>query len=100
MVGTSGGGESAGRVGSERYRYVDALRGVAALAVVLVHADDGGHFTAFFHWMPGAARWFIRHGSTGVEIFFVLSGFVIAHAIGGHRITLGYTGRFMLRRSI
>jgi peptidoglycan/LPS O-acetylase OafA/YrhL len=99
MSASSNGANSA-HPGGQRYKYVDALRGFAALGVVLLHADDGGHFSAFFQWLPSFARWIIRHGNDGVEVFFVLSGFVIAHAVGKSRVTFGYAGRFMLRRSI
>lgn len=39
-------------------------------------------------------------GSHGVAIFFVLSGFVIAHTLHGVALDLPYVGRFALRRSI
>jgi peptidoglycan/LPS O-acetylase OafA/YrhL len=42
----------------------------------------------------------VRHGGVGVSIFFVISGFVIAHSVGRARITAGYLGNFALRRSI
>ena len=51
----------------DRFATVDALRGVAALAVMLFHADIGGVFA--FHG-----------GYLAVDLFFALSGFVIAHS--------------------
>lgn len=57
------------------------LRGVAATLVVLFHlqaaAGAEGHD-------PGILRWF-QHGEVGVDVFFVLSGFVIFHAVEGRR---------------
>src|SRR5689334_7369036 len=53
-----------------RIRELDALRGLAALAVVLFHLTfryDPEHLS------PIAVRW----GHYGVELFFVISGFVI-----------------------
>ena len=41
----------------------------------------------------------LRHGDLGVEVFFVLSGFVIAHQ-RGRPITPAFAGRFALRRAI
>jgi peptidoglycan/LPS O-acetylase OafA/YrhL len=50
--------------------------------------------------MPAPVEWFFKLGHLGVPIFFVLSGFVIAHSIGKDRVTPGYFGRFILRRSL
>lgn len=57
-----------------RLREVDALRGLAALAVVLFH------FTTQFGVMfPGAPQTPLQvaHGHFGVNLFFIISGFVI-----------------------
>ncbi|MDR3764699.1 MAG: acyltransferase [Acidobacteriota bacterium] len=52
-----------------RYLFLDALRGVAALGVGLLHA---GHIY-LLGYRP-------EHGVLAVDFFFCLSGFVIAHA--------------------
>lgn len=61
---------------------VDLLRGVAALGVVLAHAVDtaegGAAATGLFLPLIPAANDF---GASGVDLFFVISGFVMAHAI-------------------
>ena len=44
---------------------VDGLRAVAVVAVIIYHADK--------EWLPG--------GFTGVDIFFVISGFVVAGSL-------------------
>jgi peptidoglycan/LPS O-acetylase OafA/YrhL len=53
-----------------RFDLLDGLRGLAAIAV-MVH-----HFTQHngLHWLGGA--W------VAVDLFFILSGFVIAHSYG------------------
>lgn len=79
-----------------RFAFVDALRGFAALAVVLFHAIEGDHVRSLPEWL----RIIIGHGHLGVAIFFVLSGFVIAHSLRDQRMTLGEAARFMMRRSI
>lgn len=86
-----------------RMAFIDGLRGVAALSVVLMH---------FFHpavspiheplkrvFAP-AVQSVLLHGELGVMIFFVLSGFVIAYTLRGQRVTPGFAANFMLRRSI
>lgn len=54
-----------------------------------------------FH-MPVASHWrdwgFIQHSYLFVDYFFVLSGFVIAHAYAGRLKTARDGGRFMVRR--
>ena len=54
-----------------RYRALDALRGLCASMVVLFHLNADTHFHHFF-----------RNGSAGVDLFFVLSGFVLSAAYG------------------
>ena len=55
----------------KRYETLDALRGVAALAVLIFH------LSAF-----GLGANLAPHAYLAVDFFFVLSGFVIAHAYG------------------
>lgn len=58
---------------SSRYRELDALRGLAAAAVVLYH-----YTVRFFELFPGDAPLLqFNHGGLGVEVFFGISGFVI-----------------------
>jgi peptidoglycan/LPS O-acetylase OafA/YrhL len=69
--------------------------------VVLYHFGEGGQLAALQSTIP---RWLntvvFTSGHFGVPIFFVLSGFVIAHSIGDDHVGLRYFGRFALRRSI
>jgi peptidoglycan/LPS O-acetylase OafA/YrhL len=84
----------------KRLVFIDALRGVAAMNVVLYHAISGKHIPALQAAMPG---WFVsilEHGHLGVAIFFVISGFVIALSLDGKPLGLSTVGWFMLRRSI
>ena len=87
--------------GSKRLPFIDALRGIAAMWVVIFHIGEGGQIAALQAVIPA---WFntafFKSGHFGVPIFFVLSGFVIALSIGSDRVTAGYTGRFALRRAI
>jgi len=79
---------SAGRgvVGWQRFTVLDGLRGVAAVAVVLYHANVGQRLP---YLLPGAYL--------AVDFFFVLSGFVIAHAYGAALQTRRLTSASFLK---
>ena len=72
-----------------RFEVLDALRGLCAILVVFFHLPVSSHF----HALP-----LTRHGYLFVDFFFVLSGFVIAHAYRERIGSLGDAGRFLVRR--
>jgi peptidoglycan/LPS O-acetylase OafA/YrhL len=76
-------------VSGNRLRFIDGLRGIAAVMVLLYHLMARTPANALF-----------ARGYLGVGIFFVLSGFVIASVIGAHRMSFGFLGRFALRRMV
>lgn len=73
----------------QRFDVLDALRGLCALLVVFFHLPVSSHLhpLALF-----------RHGYLFVDFFFVLSGFVIAHAYGGRLKSVGDLGPFIVKR--
>jgi peptidoglycan/LPS O-acetylase OafA/YrhL len=81
-----------------RFELVDALRGLAALAVVLPHAV-GLFVYAHDSWL---SRLFLRladYGRSSVEVFFVVSGFAIAYSLRD-AVQDGFSlGRFLMRRA-
>jgi peptidoglycan/LPS O-acetylase OafA/YrhL len=73
----------------KRLRFLDGLRGIAATLVLLYHLVGRTRIATL-----------TDRGYLGVAIFFVLSGFVITSVLAGRRMSLGFLGRFALRRMI
>lgn len=79
------------------FERIDILRGVAATMVMLYHVIVIGNFTSFPSWGPFQI---IRNGWMGVNLFFVISGFVITLSLSREEITIPTKARlnFMTRR--
>ena len=60
---------------NQRLANLDILRTIAALAVCLFHFNQAGFF--WVAWIEAV----LRHGERGVNVFFVISGFVIPLAL-------------------
>jgi peptidoglycan/LPS O-acetylase OafA/YrhL len=89
--------------GESRLLFIDGLRGVAALLVMLFHfytPKVSPLYATMHDWMPAPLDWLLLSGYVGVEIFFVLSGFVIAYTLLNEECTPGFAANFMIRRSI
>jgi len=72
---------------SKRYDYIksiDGLRAIAVLAVMIYHLNSS--------WLPG--------GFAGVDVFFVISGYVVARSLAGrnHETALKFIAGFYARR--
>lgn len=84
---------------SKRFEFLDGLRGIAALGVVFFHFNssltDHGIFV-----LPTFINFICGLGHHGVQIFFVLSGFVIAYSLRHETISSLFSLRFILKRSI
>ena len=83
----------------QRVMELDGLRGIAALWVVLYHLW-GAIGKRDVDWVPSSVSEFLNAGWLGVDIFFVLSGFVITHSVANMTITPIFVPKFIIRRSI
>jgi len=78
----------------KNYYCVQALRAIAAALVVVHHS-----ITTWLDWVlhrPGAHQW--GNGATGVDIFFTISGFVMAISLPGLAGKTNKAGVFLWRR--
>lgn len=83
-----------------RFVFVDALRGIAALSVVLFHVYSKNLSPMTGYVLPEPLHTICNYGHLGVYIFFVISGFVIAQSIHGELITPRFAAWFAARRAI
>lgn len=84
---------------ADRFHFVDALRGLAALAVLAFHVHSAPLEQSLRAVLPVPVSFLCDRGWLGVQVFFVLSGFVIAHSLRRVGSTAGFVGRFLLRRA-
>ena len=82
------------------FALLDGLRGVAALAVLWYHVNEGFAFAEATNGVGDGIIRSFNHGYLAVDFFFILSGFVIAYAYDD-RWKQGLTlGNFIKRRLI
>ncbi len=79
------------------FRYVPGLDGVRAIAVLLV---IGFHYGSL--WQHNRDGGLLPGGFLGVDIFFVLSGFLITSLLAGEKATVGTVNlpKFYARRAL
>lgn len=77
-----------GSAGDGRFSSLDAWRGLAALFVAALHLETLG-------WISQSPL--VQNAARFVDFFFVLSGFVIAHAYRA-KLEKGWVAPFMMRR--
>src|SRR5579871_2739277 len=92
---------AASKKSEQRLSFIQALRGIAASAVAIFHC---------YYATPVSERLAARVGSVvdgvvnlgflGVDLFFLISGFVIALTLYGRLSTPREYGRFFLRRQV
>src|SRR5947209_20050868 len=79
---------------------LDAIRGVAILLVVAFHFLDARSDIATAQGFAWAVGYLSSVGWTGVQLFFVLSGFLIGGILIDHRAQQRYFRTFYLRRFV
>lgn len=72
---------------ASRFHALDGLRGIAAFIIML------------FHYLEQDLPRFLSHGYLAVDLFFILSGFVICHAYTG-RMQSGMTNGQLINRRL
>ena len=90
---------SASKVHNGRMTLIDGLRGVASVSVIMVHFSGFWHSTSE-HALSAFMIYIAPLGCHGVDIFFVLSGFVIAYSLKQKKIDIESYLKFVIRRSI
>lgn len=78
-----------------KFQSLESLRIVAALAVVMAHS--GAFYVPWLKWIIGF-NYFL--GSCGVDIFFVISGFVMAQSAKNAEPGLGGAIEFLIGRAL
>lgn len=93
--------ESTSQTSPPRFAFLDALRGIAALGVLFHHLYGLSVMVKVYTSVaPEWVNWLAGFGAQGVQMFFVLSGFVIAHSLRANPLSRSSLGRFMLRRQL
>jgi peptidoglycan/LPS O-acetylase OafA/YrhL len=82
---------------TEHIPALDGMRGLAILLVILLHWDPFSH--AWGINIPYYLRFF-RIGWIGVDLFFVLSGFLITGILLRSKGAVGYFKNFYIRRTL
>ncbi len=78
---------------TSRLHHVDAMRGVAALAVVWFHLTGSTGLSESTAALG-------RYGYLGVEVFFVISGFIIPYSMARRSYQTREIGTFLLKRIV
>lgn len=80
----------------QRHSALDILRGVAALSVSWYHFTNGN--SAFLP--DGTLKTSGEYGWLGVEVFFVISGFIIPFTLARSGYRLADYGTFLVKRVV
>lgn len=79
----------------KKYQYIDSLRGIAILLVILVHASYLPHMT---NHLPDLFVRFANNGQYGVQLFFIASAFTLFMSHQNRRGEEHANRNFFIRR--
>jgi exopolysaccharide production protein ExoZ len=101
LVGSDVAQHIADTSGPTRLRFLDSLRGIAAMMVLCTHLLHSTVMDKPLHRiLPAPLTSLLSLGSKGVQIFFVLSGFVIMLSLARVTFDRRVAATFALRRQI
>jgi peptidoglycan/LPS O-acetylase OafA/YrhL len=87
-----------------RNKALDGIRGLAILAVIFFHilgiTTDSGQIPVAGHFFEKSLALFFSEGWAGVDLFFVLSGFLITSILLKSRTQEKYFFNFYMRRAL
>jgi peptidoglycan/LPS O-acetylase OafA/YrhL len=78
----------------QKIYFIEVLRGLASLLVVGYHI--AGVLIGAYDFWPGMGRDLFKNGNIGVDIFFIISGFIICYAT--QKKETHYRSSFVIRR--
>lgn len=84
---------------ARRLPFIDGLRGLAALAIVLYHTVEGHHVETLRAALPDGFFAPLQQGALRVAVFFVIAGFVLAKSFDG-KPRDGQTGAMLALRRV
>lgn len=86
---------------TQRFLWVDAIRGLACVAVILRHLFHPAHLhPGLARLFPAWLEWLHVVSAAGVYAFFVISGFVIAHSLRNNSLNNQSVVNFIVRRQV
>ncbi len=101
VVRPDSAGDEKLRTEQPKFALIQAGRGLAALWVVFFHIKKGALLTGLTAVLPvWLTTALFDYGSAGVAVFFVISGFVIAHSLSNVTMSGTRFYQFIIKRSI
>lgn len=83
----------------QRFALIDAVRGIAAIGIASFHIHRYGPLPqAADSVIPSILQYILNNAWVGVQVFFVIAGFVLAYRLRAVHLSTVLCGKFVLRR--